>query len=80
MHEAIDFIKNDIESELEKIFTVLNDEMEKTLIESKALQAQQRVAIKNKEEKSNEIRRNVMLRKIFAMVKFFSSGYELVKR
>ncbi|XP_055306114.1 uncharacterized protein LOC129570500 [Sitodiplosis mosellana] len=79
--KANDFIKNDIEPEIEKTYTVLNVEMQKTLNESIALQAKQRVKIRQKEEKANEIRRMAMIHKLIAIAKLaigvLSSAYEV---
>lgn len=82
IQEANDYIKNVIEPETEKIISILNVEMKKTLNETIELQAQQMIRIKQKEEKANEMRKIAMIRKLLSIgkmvINIFSTGYDVL--
>lgn len=63
--EAIDFIRNDIEPEVEKMFSKLDEEMDKTIDEVKSMQSDAKDEIEKKEKDYKTMRRNVEIRGFF---------------
>lgn len=62
--EASDYIKNEIEPEIEKLNGALNSEMQKVIDETISLQAKTVKEIKTKEKNAKIIRRNAAIRKV----------------
>lgn len=76
--EANDFIKNDIEPEVQKMFTKLDDEMDKTIKEVKSMQTDAIEEIKKKEEDYKIMRRNVQIRKVSRIFRFVGGLASLI--